>query len=312
MKRIGMIICVLIVLLCIPGTGVCGGPVEVGALPSDSSANGRTVEVGGIRYHYNEYPGESTAIIMIHGFSSSSYTWNAVAPRLGGEGYHVFAPDMKGFGWSDKPAGAPYDAVTLMEGIHDWMGAVGIDRAVLVGNSLGGAVAVLMAIRYPESVKGLVLIDAAGYPQDMPFIVAFIRLPLAGEFTKLIFGHWMVRGNLKEVFYDTSFVTDDKVDAYYERLNTPGALDAQMAVARSMDPEAFAPYRARFKDINIPTLVIWGEKDAWIPVQNGYRYANDIPGAKLEVIPRCGHMPQEEMPDRTVELILDFMEKNAD
>jgi pimeloyl-ACP methyl ester carboxylesterase len=79
-----------------------------------------------------------------------------------------------------------------------------------------------------------------------------------------------------------------------------------MAVARAMNPEDFAPYRARLKDIKVPTLVIWGEQDAWVPVKNGHRFAEDIPGAKLEVLPRCGHMPQEEMPERTAELILDF------
>jgi pimeloyl-ACP methyl ester carboxylesterase len=138
-------------------------------------------------YNYAEYPGDIDNITLIHGFASSTYTWQSVAQYLNEKGYHVWALDMKGFGWSDKPRDSRYDPVSLMEGVNEWMAAVGLERVVCADNSIGGAVTVLLALQHPERVGSMILIDAAGYPIKKPIIIRLADVPLSGGMVKLIF-----------------------------------------------------------------------------------------------------------------------------
>jgi len=99
------------------------------------------VEINGIKYHYTEYPGSGQSVFLLHGFASSTYTWEKTAPLLQAEGYHVWALDMKGFGWSDKPEDSDYTPRQLREEVNAWMDAMGLEKVVFVGNSLGGEIA---------------------------------------------------------------------------------------------------------------------------------------------------------------------------
>jgi len=291
----------------------CGFNVKTipsGEIPGGPKACDHFMCLEGIRYHYTEHPADGPDIVLVHGFASSTYTWEAIVPYLCERGYHVFALDLKGFGWSDKPADAAYDPVSLMQEVNTWMDARGLTQAVFVGNSLGGAIAALMALEHPARISKLVLIDAAGYPMKSPMIIRLAHLPLAGSVMKLFFGPWVVRWNLKEVFSDDDRITEEKVTAYYDRLRTEKALEAQIAVARSLKLDGLEQYIKRISDIAANTLIIWGQDDRWIPLDIGRRFTNDIAGSTLTVIPECGHMPQEEQPKRTAELIIDFIDDN--
>jgi pimeloyl-ACP methyl ester carboxylesterase len=266
------------------------------------------ITLNDIRYHYTEYPGDGKPVVLLHGFASSTYTWEAMAPILNGKGYHVWALDMKGFGWSDKPLDAPYDAVALMEDVLRWMEALDLSRTVFVGNSLGGAIAVLLSERYPQRIDKLVLIDAGGYPVKPPAVIKMAHWPLAAWGAKIIFGPWMVRSNLKQVMHDPDKVTEEKVAAYYDRMCTKNALATQIKTARSVDFSENNPVAAAAKGNTTDTLIIWGETDQWIPLEIGYRFKNEMHNAALHVIAECGHIPQEEKPEETARLILDFIQ----
>ncbi|MDO9515126.1 MAG: alpha/beta hydrolase [Syntrophales bacterium] len=275
------------------------------------AAQDHFVRVGDVNFHYLEYPGEGEDVFLLHGFASSTYTWEGVVSDLQERGCHVWAMDMKGFGWSDKPEGAKYDPITLMEEVNRWMEVMGLDNVTFVGNSLGGAVAVLMALEHPERVGRLVLIDAAGYPIEKPLIIKMTGMPFARGIAKLFFGRWAVRWNLKEVFYHTDRVTKEKVEAYYERMRTQGALNAQISVVRALDFRVFEGYTKRIPEIQAKTLIIWGRDDAWIPLESGLRFRKELAHSTLVVIPECGHIPQEEYPEMTARLIGDFVEGKA-
>lgn len=175
----------------------------VGAGPDD-----HFVTVGDIRYHYKEYPAAGKNLLLIHGFASSTYTWEKVAPQLQRLGYHVWALDMKGFGWSDKPKGAAYDPLTLMEEVSQWMDAVGLADVVFVGNSLGGGIAALMAIVHPYKVESLILIDAAAYNTKFPLIMKMARMPLAADVMKLFLAPgWSARPSPKSIITMTGLPT---------------------------------------------------------------------------------------------------------
>ncbi|MFA4917350.1 MAG: alpha/beta hydrolase [Syntrophales bacterium] len=276
----------------------------MGKAPED-----KYIMIDDVNYHYLEYPGTGRDIFLLHGLASSAYTWEKVIPYLTGQGYHVWALDMKGFGWSDKPEDAKYDTVTLMQEVNKWMEAMGLKDVVFVGNSLGGAIAVLMALEHPDKTERIVLIDSAGYPIKKPFIIRMAKMPLAGEITKLFFGRWVVERTLEEVMFNDDKVTEEQIDAYYERMSTENALDAQVALARSIDFEAMSVYTRRIPEIKNRTVIIWGENDEWIPLESGYKFRKDLSNSTLVILPECGHIPQEEKPELTAKSIIDFIEK---
>ena len=162
--RLLMSITGVFIFMVLTGCGLFVKNIPPGQIVSGSTQD-HFIEIGDINYHYQEFVGPGDNIFLLHGFSSSTYTWEKVAARLNAQGYHVWAMDMKGFGWSDKPKGASYDPVSLMEDVNAWMDAMDLNNVVFVGNSLGGAIAVLMAAEHPEKIDGLVLIDASGYPK---------------------------------------------------------------------------------------------------------------------------------------------------
>jgi pimeloyl-ACP methyl ester carboxylesterase len=266
------------------------------------------VKIGKICYHYTEYPANGKDILFIHGFASSTYTWEKVAPALNKLGYHVWALDIKGFGWSDKPKDTSYDILTLTEEVYQWMEAIGLDDVVLVGNSLGGGITTLMALLHPGKVSRMVLIDAAAYDTKFPLIMELARLPLSAEMTKLFFSHWVVKQTLSEVYHHKTWITKDQVDAYYNRLQTDNALNAQIAVVRALVFSRVEKYVNRIPEIKSKALIIWGEHDGWIPLSSAYRFKAELRDSTLAIIPECGHMPQEEYPDITVRLIDDFIQ----
>jgi len=276
----------------------------IGKAPED-----KYIMIDGVNYHYTEYPGTGRNVFLLHGFASSTYTWEKVIPYLTKQGYHVWALDMKGAGWSDQPKDAKYDTVTLMQEVNKWMNVMGLKDVVFVGNSLGGAIAVLMALEHPDKTGQIVLIDSAGYPIKKPFIIRIAKMPLAGEITKLIFGRWMVRWNLKEVYFNDDLIPEETIDAYYNRMRTENVLDAKIALARSIDFDAFTPYIKRMPEIKNRTLIIWGENDEWIPLESGYNFKKNLSNSKLVILPECGHIPQEEKPEQTAKTMIDFIEK---
>ena len=269
----------------------------------------RFVRVNGVRLHYTELPGPGEDVILLHGFASSSYTWQEIAPILHKQGYNIWALDLKGFGWSEKPRFGKYDPYSLMNDVVDWMDAMGLEKAVLVGNSLGGGIASLMALVYPEKVSRLVLINSlAPYDIPHPLIIRLSHLPLAPHLARLAVSREVVRYYLKQVFYNSRFVTPEKVEAYYGPLCLPGCLYAQTLVARAMNPEPFLRFTEGNYQVQAPVLVIWGENDRWIPLQYGQQLLGEKMGkGTFVVLPECGHMPQEEKPVDTARAILDFL-----
>lgn len=293
-------------------TGMMGCGLFVRPMPEEDirthTAQDHFSQIKGVRYHYLKYPGNRAPVFLLHGFAASTYTWQGVIPYLTEPGYPVWALDMKGFGWSDKPRNAAYDPYTLMEEVNQWMETVGLSNVVFVGNSLGGAVGWLMALEHPDKVNRLVLVDAAGYPVKKPFPVRMASAPLAGPMIRLFFSRFWVRWGLKQAYYHRDWITNAQVSAYFDRLRTPNGLGAQAAVARALDPRGFEKYVQKIPSIQQETLLIWGREDEWIPLDKvGYRFNREIPASRLVVIQECGHIPQEEHPEKTARLIKTFI-----
>ncbi len=287
------------------GCGALVKPLPADRIPAQAGTD-KWITANNIRYHYQEWENDGPALVLIHGFGSSAWTWKDVAPVLADRGYHVFAVDLMGFGFSDKPRDADYSPNSLTAGVNAWMDAVGIAKATVAGNSLGGFIALRMALEHADKVERLVLLDSAGYEHDTPAMVSMTRMPMAEGLANLFWGPWMVRMTLRDVFYDQSLVTEERVNAYFDRLRTEGGMHALIRTGR-MVKGAFEPWTPRIREIRQPTLLIWGQNDPWVPLALGQRFRQDIADSVLAVLPLCGHMPQEEKPRLTVRLMDDFM-----
>jgi pimeloyl-ACP methyl ester carboxylesterase len=277
-------------------------PAPSGAWLARAGVTPRLARAGGLEVRYVRR-GRGPVLILLHGFASSIYSWSEVLPALA-RSHDVVALDLPGFGGSEVPA--ELTGSRLVGVVPALMDQLAIPRATLVGNSLGGAVAALVAARHPERVEGLVLIDAAGFNlalADRPWILRLVGSAPSAVLERLPFRRSLVTLGLKQVFSEDALVNREKVEEYLAPLARPGtvsALRSLLASGQEMGlPEAL-------RDVRAPTLVIWGRQDAWIPVADADRFVASIPGARKVIIEACGHLPQEEKPAEAARLIAAF------
>ena len=277
--------------------------VKKGVIEPDS----RFIDVEGVRTRYVEEGEGEKAIIFIHGFSSSLYTWRSCLGPIA-KHYRVVALDLKGFGFSGKPE-TEYTIDRYADFVVHFMDAVGLKSATLCGNSMGGNIAWRTALKYPDRVEKLILVDASGYPSQhrgMPFFLKLGSLPGVGEMLSFSITRGRIRSSLESAYYDTALVAERTVDVYYYSMRTEGAMRAVLARLRSSRDEA-EKWKDRISELNLPTLIVWGDSDTWIEPENAERFHRDIAGSELVIIPECGHLPQEEKPEEFAISILDFM-----
>jgi pimeloyl-ACP methyl ester carboxylesterase len=280
-------------------------PRASGAWMARAGVEPRYLSAAGRRIRYVRR-GRGPAVVLVHGFASSIYTWADVLPRLA-DRYDVVAIDLPGFGGSDMPP--RLDGATALRLLPEVMDGLGLERASIVGNSLGGAIGAATAAHRPERVEKLVLIDAAAYNlsrQDRPALLrAMGRVP-AGLVRRLP-TRTLMRLGLEQVFHDDTKVTAERVEEYLAPMARPGALEAAHALLTSGEDFGLP---AALRRVRAPTLVIWGREDTWVPVAHADLFVRDIPGARKVVLDACGHVPQEERPEEVAALIADFLRGN--
>lgn len=278
------------------------------------SENSQFVEIDGMHIHYQEFGViNKPTLLLIHGYTASTYVWHNVAPQLAENGFHVVAVDLIGFGYSSKPDWFDYSIASQARIISRLMNRLGIGRATLVGSSYGGAVAATVTLDYPERVEKLVLVDAVcndDAANDNP-LLKFIKLRGVGEFLTPFFSDsrrfakYRMRNTMSPENYH--LITDERIDSVMRPLNAKDGHHSVLATARNWNAcriEEDAQY------INQPTLIIWGEKDTVIPIRNGYSLHDSILNSKFVIFRECGHVPQEEKPELFVELVTNFCQNS--
>jgi pimeloyl-ACP methyl ester carboxylesterase len=181
-----------------------------------------------------------------------------------------------------------------------------LPSAVLVGHSMGGAIAAEVTLRYPTRVRGLVLIDAAGFGVRWPPVLKVSRWPGAGGVATALRGRWITEQMLRSTYADPSKVTEEDVDQYYAPVPEPGYGRALRGVLRQF---RFDTLIGRLGAVAAPTLVVWGAADRWIPVRDGSRLATELPRGAFVVVPRTGHAAAEESPDEVNTLLITFLKE---
>jgi pimeloyl-ACP methyl ester carboxylesterase len=272
--------------------------------------NSHFVVVDGVRVHYQEFGDVShPKMILIHGYTASTYVWETVAPRLADDGFHVIAIDLLGFGYSDKPAWFEYSIVSQARVIERFMNRTGIGCATLVGSSYGGAVAATVALDYPERVERLVLVGAVC--NDAAKTNGILRLTSirgVGEILSpfLIDSRRFLKARMRRTIAPVNhhLITEERLEAVGRPLRSKEAHNSVLTSARNWNASRI---EADAHLINQPTLLIWGENDTIIPIHNAQRLYDSIVHSRLVVLKECGHIPQEENPERFIELVSSFV-----
>jgi pimeloyl-ACP methyl ester carboxylesterase len=271
------------------------------------------IDVGGVRAHIRDYArgdgldrddADAIPVVLIHGSLGSLHMWEGWARELGPR-VRLITVDLPGHGLTGAWPRDEYTIEAYTDFIEVLVDTLHLDRVVLVGHSMGGAVAWSFAATRPDRVSHLVLVDAAGYPRqgEAPLPTRLARLPVIGDVGIYFKPDRMVRRSLLEVYADPEMVTPDRIKRYSELQRFPGNREATLQRARSQEPLDPTPLRR----LNVPTLIIWGAKDRWVPVADAFRFQNDIKGARLEIFQNLGHNPMEEDPKATAAAVAAFL-----
>ena len=256
----------------------------------------KEVLVFGQKIQYVE-AGSGPTVILLHGLGGSSQVWQFNIGALA-EKYHVVVPDQIGFGKSDKPL-VNYRIRTYVDFLDQFCKQLKIERATLVGNSMGGWIAAMFTASFPDRVDKLVLVDAAGYapPKDFDTRVFFGLNPTTREGMKVL---------IAKVFYNKAFQTDAFIDqSIAARLAAGDGYTINSITQSIIRGEDFLDDIA--KTIKRPTLIIWGRQDGLVPLAEGERFNKEIAGSKMFVIDQCGHVPNIEKPGEFNAAVLKFL-----
>jgi pimeloyl-ACP methyl ester carboxylesterase len=274
-------------------------------------ARGKFAVVDGKKIHYLE-KGSGSPVILIHGFLYHTVMWRKNIDALA-ERYKVFAVDLWGFGYSERLPSLDYGFPLYARQITGFMEALGLPKAALVGQSMGGGIAVYVAAKNPGKVERLILIDPAVIPYPDTIVGTIYKLPGVGEFLNLLPGDFLMKNNLKSIwFHDPNKVTDAYAEEVLRPLCIKGSGEALMHVLRNVLREPFVENEAKELARNdLPILLVHGREDKAIPLNNSRVLNKMWKNSRLAVFERAGHSPHEEHPEKFNALALAFLsEKN--
>ena len=249
---------------------------------------------------------DPTPIVLIHGTSSNLHTWDGWAAGLA-KTRRVVRMDLPGFGLTGPAPDGDYSPQRYSHFVVDLLDKLSINRAVLVGNSLGGSIAWLTAATRPDRVAKLILIDSGGYPMQpvsVPIGFRIARMPVLNHIADYILPRGVIESSLRNVYGDPSKVTPALIDQYYEMTLRAGN---RQALAQRLAHGDFAPFADGIKTIKQPTLVLWGGQDRLIPPANAAHFHADIANSQVIMFDHLGHVPQEEDPAATLAAALPFI-----
>lgn len=287
-------------------------PLE-NTLPPEALADpdSKFIEINGVTVHYKETGSGDTVFILMHGFAASLFSWREVMEPLAMYG-RVIAFDRPAFGLTERPltwdGTNPYSAEGQIALTLALMDAWGVDKAILVGNSAGGTLALSFALAHPERVSGLVLVDAAVYagggaPAWVRPLFNTPQMQRVGPLFVRRIQNWGL-DFAKSAWHDPSKITDEIWEGYTKPLQVENWDKGLWLLTTSSQESDLA---ARVGEITFPTLVITGDDDRIVPTEQSIRLSEAIPGAFLYIVPDCGHVPHEECPTTFMDAVRQFL-----
>ena len=274
-------------------------------------------DLGEVRLHYVE-AGEGPLVVLLHGFPEFWFSWRFQIPALARAGFRVVAPDMRGYNLSSRPSGvAAYDVDRLAADVRDLIRERGAESALLAGHDWGAAVAWVTAMNHPEVVERLAILNV---PHPRRFLrglrtprqlmkswyMLFFQLPWLPERLVRARRWWLFRYGLEHDARPGAFTPED-IERYVEAWSQPGAATATINYYRSVFRQSPKRAEARIRQIDAPTLVIWGERDRYLGAELAEPDRSDVPNLERVVrLPDASHWVHHDEPERINQLLIEF------
>jgi pimeloyl-ACP methyl ester carboxylesterase len=274
------------------------------------------LKMDGMDVHYRDEgnPNDSIPIVLIHGTGASLHTFDNWASMLtkarfteGGQS-RVVRMDLPAYGLTGPFPSQNYTMGNYVDFIEHFLNARGIKHCILGGNSLGGLIAWQFALKNKGMVDKLILIDAAGYAQkskNVPIAFRMARIPFLNKIFTFITPRFVIKSSVENVYADKTKVTDAIIDRYFDLSLRAGNRQAFVGRTALRDSNQIS----QIHTLQQPTLVLWGEQDGLIPVENAYHFHDDLPNDTLVILKNMGHVPMEENPSESLKPVLDFLRK---
>jgi pimeloyl-ACP methyl ester carboxylesterase len=262
-----------------------------------------------MQVHYRD-EGKGFPIVLIHGTAASLHTWDAWNQELI-KNYRVIRMDLPAFGITGPNKNTDYSIKNYTKFLHQFLSKLHIEKCYLAGNSLGGNIAWNYTAEYPEKIAKLILIDASGLPTNkaQPFVFKMAKTPILNSLFLYFTPKYFIEKNIQEVYADDSKITDELITRYHKMALRTGNRQAFIDRAKTdFTPNEFKNSE-KLQRILTPTLLIWGAKDEWIPLENGKRMNNLLPNATLYIIENSGHVPMEENPKESSLILKEFLDE---
>jgi pimeloyl-ACP methyl ester carboxylesterase len=269
---------------------------------------GEYITVRGVRIRYVAV-GVGTPVFLLHGLGEFLETWTFNLPPLSRR-YRVYAIDSPGHGLSDNCESCYSLEEATRFGI-DIMDAFGVPSAALIAHSMGGAVGINMALNYPERVSRLVVVDPAGLSAGLPLFYRLASLPVWGATVVNLIVKPLLQRGIRKLCYDPEFLSQEMLDLAWKYFDMPGRKNTLHQIIRynvnlsGVRPQAML--REKVRRLKVPTLFVHGAQDSLFPLAEVREVVKTVPGAKMEVIDRCGHCPQIEKAVEFNEAVMAFL-----
>lgn len=277
-------------------------PVE-GLRETYSYPESEFLDLMGMPVHYRR-AGQGPVLLLLHGTGATLHTWEDWTAELR-DSFEVISVTLPAFGLTGPHPDSDYSIPAYVDFLEAFAKKLGLKQFHLAGNSLGGLIAWEYTLAHPERVQKLVLLNASGWPRkkEMPLALRLARIPIFKQLLQRITPKALFRKSLREVYANPDRISDTLVDRYFDLFLREG--NRRSYVQRLNQPHQ--PDLARLSGLKKPTLILWGEQDAWIPVADAHRFHEVLPNSQLMVYPDAGHVPMEEWPVRTAEDVRAFL-----
>jgi pimeloyl-ACP methyl ester carboxylesterase len=313
-KIIGITLAILALLLIGAWLKLRGPDIPFETLQAKyAKGDSRFVDLpGGYRAHYRENGAANLPLlVLLHGFGDSFTSWDGWVRELEPQ-FHIISLDFPGHGLTRAPQGIQLSGAGLADFVDAFAAKLELPKFAVAGNSMGGGAAWQLAVRHPDRLNALILVDAAGFTNDKPagdepLAFKILRYRIGREILSKIDNKPLIDQGLKTDVYDKSIITPFIVDRFAEFQRAPGHREILMSVNMGQRGASAAELLPAIK---VPTLILWGESDPLIEPAAAKKFAAAIPGSKLITYSKVGHLPQLEIPQRSAADVAAFLQAN--
>ena len=269
------------------------------------SSSPQIIDVDGLKVYYKETgPQGAPALLLLHGFGSSLQAWDDWSLKLE-QKYRLIRLDLPGFGLTGASPANDYSEEKDLAILTHFVDKLGLEKFSVVGHSMGGKMAWSLAASQPERVQALVLMAPDGFPETKDIGTKPYEVPAIMGLIKFVLPKYLVRKSIEPAFSDADALNDALVNRYFDMLRAPGV---RGAILERSNQTIYTDPVPRLKAIKAPTLLIWGEQDQMIPSTNAQIYANVLSNSTTVLVPKLGHLLQEEQPEKGLAVVMQFLD----